>query len=185
MPLASTSLPYGLRDVKLTPVDYDGSNPGSPVDLPNARTFTFSESEDYEVLRGDDSEVASHGNGPTVEWELEGGGISLEAYAVMAGGTVTTSGVSPNLKKTYRKLTTDVRPSFRAEGIAISESGGDLHGIVYNCKADDNLQGTTMEDGSFSLMTASGTGRKRYSDNALYDFVQNETHVASLQAEDD
>jgi hypothetical protein len=182
MALAGTALPFGLRDVKLTPVLFDGSSPGSPVDLPNSRTFTFSESEDYEVLRGDDSEIASHGSGPTVSWELEAGGISLEAYAVMAGGTVSVTGITPNIKKTYRKLATDVRPSFRAEGIAISESGGDLHGIVYNCKADDSLQGTTMEDGSFSLHTASGTGRKRVSDNFLYDFVHNETAVPTLQA---
>jgi hypothetical protein len=182
MALAATSLPYGLRDVKLTPVAFDGSTPGTAVDLPNARTFTFSESEDYEVLRGDDREVASRGNGPTVEWELEGGGISLEAYAVMAGGTVVITGTTPNQVKRYTKLGTDTRPSFRAEGIAISESGGDLHGIVYLCKADDNLQGTTMEDGSFSLMSASGTGRQRASDGKLYDFVQNETANAALQA---
>lgn len=180
--MAATSLPYGLRDVKLTPVAFDGSSPGTPVDLPNARTFTFSESEEFEVLRGDDREVASHGNGPTVSWELEGGGIALEAYAVMAGGLVTTTGVTPNVVKRFKKLTTDQRPSFRAEGIAISESGGDLHGIVYVCKADDNLQGTTMEDGSFSLITASGTGRGRVSDGALYDFVQNETATLTLQA---
>lgn len=182
MALAATALPYGLRKVTLTPVLFDGSSPGTPVVLPYSRTFTFSESEDYEVLRGDDAEVASHGNGPTVSWELEAGGISLEAYAVMAGGTVTTTGTTPNIKKTFRKLGTDVRPSFRAEGQAISESGGDLHGIVYNCKADEDLQGTTMEDGSFSLHTASGTGRQRASDKFLYDFVNNETAVATLQA---
>lgn len=182
MVLAATSLPFGLRDLKLTPVAFDGSSPGTAVDLPNARTFTFSESEEFEVLRGDDVEVASHGSGPTVSWELEGGGISLEAYAVMAGGSVVITGTTPNQVKRYKKLGTDVRPSFRAEGIAISESGGDLHGIVYVCKADDNLQGTTMEDGSFSLITASGTGRRRVSDNALYDFVQNETANAALQA---
>lgn len=182
MPIAGTALPFGLRDVKLTPVLFDGSSPGTPVDLPYSRTFTFSESEEYEVLRGDDAEVASHGSGPTVSWELEAGGITLEAYAVMAGGTVSVTGVTPNVKKTFLKLGTDVRPSFRAEGIAISESGGDLHGIVYVCKADDALQGTTMEDGSFSLHTASGTGRQRATDKKLYEFIHNETAVATIQA---
>jgi hypothetical protein len=182
MALATTSLPYGLRDVKLTPVAYDGSSPGTAVDLPNSRTFSFEENEDYEVLRGDDSEVASHGNGPTVKWELESGGISLDAYVVLAGGTASVTGVTPNQIRRYRKLATDARPSFRAEGIAISESGGDFHGIVYNCKADESLKGAPLEDGTFALMSASGTGRKRVSDNALYDFVQNETATSSLQA---
>jgi hypothetical protein len=39
-----------------------------------------------------------------------------------------------------------------------------------------------MEDGSFSLITASGTGRGRVSDNMLYEFVQNETATLTLQA---
>lgn len=181
MTLATTALPFGLRDVKLTPVAFDGSSPGTPVDLPNSRTFSFEETEDYEVLRGDDTEVASHGNGPTVSWELESGGISLDAYAVMAGGTVVITGSTPNQVRRYTKLYTDTRPSFRAEGIAISESGGDFHGIVYCCKADDSLSGE-LGDGAFWLTSASGTGRRRVSDGKLYDFVQNETANSSLQA---
>jgi hypothetical protein len=181
MTLAGTALPFGLRDVKLTPVAFDGSAPGSPVDLPNSRTFSFEETEDYEVLRGDDTEVASHGNGPTVSWELESGGISLDAYAVMAGGTVVVTGSTPNQIRRYTKLYTDTRPSFRAEGIAISESGGDFHGVVYTCKADDSLSGE-LGDGAFWLTSASGTGRRRVSDGKLYDFVQNETANPALQA---
>lgn len=181
MALSGTALPFGLRDVKLTPVDFEGANPGTPVDLPNSQTFSFEENEDYEVLRGDDAEVASHGNGPTVGWELESGGISLEAYAVMAGGTVSVTGTTPNQVRRFRKLATDARPSFRVEGIAISESGGDMHGIVYNCKADDSLSGE-FADGQFWVSSASGTGRRRLSDQGLYDFVQNETHTLTLQA---
>ncbi|MFT8046885.1 hypothetical protein ACMYMB_23080, partial [Salmonella enterica subsp. enterica serovar Enteritidis] len=60
MPLG-TSLPYGLRDVKLTPLV--NGVPGTPVDLPNARTLSFSESEDSEELRGDDKIVATRGKG--------------------------------------------------------------------------------------------------------------------------
>jgi hypothetical protein len=181
MALQTTALPFGLRDVKLTPVAFDGSSPGTPVDLPNSRTFSFEETEDYEVLRGDDTEVASHGNGPTVSWELESGGISLDAWAVLAGGTVQVTGSTPNQIRRFTKLYTDTRPSFRAEGIAISESGGDFHGIVYCCKADDSLSGE-LGDGAFWLTSASGTGRRRVSDGKLYDFVQNETANPALQA---
>jgi hypothetical protein len=181
MALAGTALPFGLRDVKLTPVAFDGSSPGTPIDLPNSRTFSFEETEDYEVLRGDDTEIASHGSGPTVSWELESGGISLDAYAVMAGGTVVVTGSTPNQIRRYTKLYTDTRPSFRAEGIAISESGGDFHGIVYVCKADDSLSGE-LGDGAFWLTSASGTGRRRVSDGKLYDFVQNETANSGIQA---
>lgn len=177
MAIGAYAQPFGLRDVKLTPLGADGSTPGTAVDLPAARTFSFAEVEDFESLEGDDEEVANHGNGPAVEWELEGGGISLEAYAVMAGGTVTTSGVTPNIAKTYKKLTNQQRPYFKVEGQAISDNGGDFHGIVYKAKATGSLEGE-MGNGSFWLTAADGrgigsteTGKLR----ELYDFIHNET----------
>jgi hypothetical protein len=177
MVLPAYAQPFGLRDVKLTPLGADGSTPGTPVDLPAARTFSFAETEDFESLRGDDKEVASHGAGPVVEWELESGGISLEAYAIMAGGLVTTSGVTPNVKKTYSKTATQGRPYFKVEGQAISDSGGDFHGLVYKAKATDNLEGE-LSDGSFWLTSAGGTGfpsTEAALVDKLYDFVHNET----------
>lgn len=179
MALATYALPFGLRDVRLTPVKADGTvDTVNKQDLPAARTFSFSETEDFEALEGDDITVGSHGKGPLVEWELESGGISLGAWKVMAGGTTTISGVTPATKNTFTKLVTDARPYFQAEGQAISDSGGDFHAIVYRCKADGDLEGS-MENGSFLLTSASGKG---YGDtasasptNKLYDFVHNET----------
>jgi hypothetical protein len=174
-PLANT-LPYGLRDVRITPLGADGKTPGTPVDLPVARTFSFSETEDFEELAGDDQRQATHGAGPVVEWSLESGGISLEAYAAMAGGIVTTTGVTPNQKKTYTKLSTDTRPEFKVEGQSISDSGGDFHTLVYRCKADGALEGE-QANGAFRLMAASGKGYgslEATSLGKLYDFVQNE-----------
>ena len=60
MALATNVLPYGLRDVKLTPID-DAGVLGTPVDLPAARTFSFSEAEEFEELRGDDQVVEEPG----------------------------------------------------------------------------------------------------------------------------
>lgn len=181
MPLNTIPLPYGLRDVKVTPYTTAAADTlGTGVDLPYGRTFSFTETEEYEDLRGDDKLVATHGKGGEVEWELEAGGISLEAYKAMNGGTVGTTGVTPNQIKTYSKLVTDQRPYFKVEGQAISDSGGDFHGIVYKCKVTGNLEGS-LGDGVFWLTKASGkglpatlTGKVDY----LYDFVQNETTTA-------
>lgn len=174
-------LPFGLRDVKLSPRNSDGTY-GTAVDLPAARTFSFEESEDFETLEGDDVTVATRGKGPNVSWELENGGISLAAYKVMAGGTITVTGTTPNIKVTYSKLATDSRPEFKAEGQAMSESGGDFHGVLYRCKASDSIKGS-MENGSFWLTGASGTAigvpaTDGTNPNKLYDFVGNETAVA-------
>lgn len=183
MPLTGNSLPFGLRDVRLTPIlaTTGALDSANKADLPASRTFSFKDTEDFETLEGDDSTQGSHGSGPTVEWELEAGGISFEVWKILAGGTITQSGTTPAQKATFTKLTTDSRPYFQVEGQAISDSGGDMHCIVYRCKADGDLE-MSFENGSFTLTAASGHG---FGDTfgasptyKLYDFVRNETTIA-------
>lgn len=179
MPGLAEALPYGLRDVKLTPYTNSTTLAGTTVDLPNARTFSFEEAEEFQELRGDDKVVATRGSGASVSWELESGGISLEAYQTMNGGTITATGTTPAQVKTYKKLATDSRPEFKVEGQAISESGGDFHVILYRCKASGSLSGE-LADGSFWLTSASGSAmpsRITAKVDTLYEFVQNETSV--------
>lgn len=176
MPIA---LPYGLRDVKITPYTDAAATTlaASSIDLPNSQTFSFTESEDFETLRGDDKDVATHGKGPSVDWELAAGGISFEAYVALAGGTVTTSGVSPNSIKTLTKKVTDSRPYFKVEGQSISDSGGDFHTVLYRCKATGDITGS-QEDGKFWITGAKGKGygsNMATSLDTVYDFIQNET----------
>jgi hypothetical protein len=181
MPLAET-LPYGLRDVKLRAYTAATTLAATAIDLPNSRTLSFEEAEEFQELRGDDQVVASRGSGPSISWDLESGGISLEAYQTMNGGTVTVSGTGATEKKTYRKLSTDSRPEFQAEGQAISESGGDFHVVLYRCKATGSLSGE-LSDGAFWLTSASGSAlpsRLTGSVGALYDFVQNASATAII-----
>lgn len=181
MALTTVPLPYGIRDIKVTPYsDTAATTLGTSVDLPNGRTLTFSEAEDFEELRGDDKVVTTRGKGAQVDWELEGGGISYEAVKVMYGGTIAETGTTPNQKKTFTKLVTDARPYFKIEGQAISDSGGDVHVILYKCRSTGELSGE-FADGSFFLTGASGvaiastlTGKT----DVLYEFVQNETATA-------
>lgn len=175
MPIGFQPLPFGLRDVKVRPLT--GEVAGTSVDLPNSRTFSFAEAEDFEELRGDDGLVAIRGLGPAVDWELEGGGISFEAVKTMYGGTIIESGTTPNQIKTFRKLDTDTRPYFQVEGQALSDSGGDFHVVLYRCRATGELSGE-LADGSFWLTGASGRALARQSDRRVYDMVQNETTTA-------
>jgi hypothetical protein len=182
MPLTTIPLPYGLRDVKITPYsDAAGSTlAGTSIDFPYSRTFSFTEAEDFEELRGDDKVVTTRGKGASVSWELEGGGLSFEAVAAMYGGTVTTTGTTPAQVKTWKKKVTDVRPWFKVEGQSISDSGGDVHGVVYKCRATDDLSGE-FGDGAYFLTGASGSGVPATltgNVDTLYDFIHNETAVA-------
>lgn len=175
-----TALPYGMRDVKLTRyTDASGTIlAATSVDLPNMQTFSFSEAEEYTELRGDDRVVAVRGQGALVEWEIEAGGIDFLAWEILTGGVVILSGIAPNRKWTLRKRSTDARPYFRAEGRAISDSGGDVHAIVYRCRANDTVEGE-FADGEFFITSASGQGLPMLDElfDLLYDLVLNETAV--------
>lgn len=184
MPLGN-SIPYGLRDVKLVkyPTLAATTFGSTLIDLPVARTFSFSDTEDYEELRGDDTLVTSHGQGTVVDWELESGGISFEAYNAISGGIIIESGIAPNQVKRYRKKVTDQRPFFVAMGLAISDSGGDFQSVVWRCRATEDIEGE-LSDGEFFIPSVSGTGfgclvngmvggAEIY--DSAYDFVQRET----------
>jgi hypothetical protein len=174
-----TPLPYGIRDVRLTAyTDTAGAVLGTTVtDLPYGRTLSFSETEEFEELRGDDRVVTTRGKGASVEFELESGGISIDAWKVMTGGTVTDSGTTPNKKRVLRKLGRTSRPWFLIEGQVISDSGGDLHAILYRCRLTDTLEGE-FSDGEFFLTSGSGVALPLDSSDVLYDIVQNETAVS-------
>lgn len=174
-----TSLPYGLRDVKITPYTNGGATVlGDPVDLPNARTFSFSEAEEFTELRGDDKVVTTRGQGASVDWDLEAGGLSLEVLQVLAGGEITESGVTPNVIRKFRKKATDSRPFFQVEGQAISDSGGDMHCVLPRCRVTGNIEGE-FADGEFFLTSGSGTALPSLVSGAdldlLYEFVENES----------
>jgi hypothetical protein len=182
MALSEYAIPFGLRDVKLIPyTDLTAVTLETTlVDLPVSRTLSFTEAEEFEDLRGDDELITSHGSGPNVEWELEAGGISLEALVAMNGGEITTTGTTPDAVKTYRKKTGDQKPFFAIVGQSISDSGGDLHCIIYRAKVTDNIEGE-FGDQEFFLTKCSGKGygsrRTAPADElgTVYDFVHHET----------
>jgi len=172
MTLSSPQLPYGLRDVKLYPMSSTGVL-GTAVDLPASQTFSFSEAEEFETLRGDDRDVAIRGKGPKVEWELEAGGISLEAWEVLTGGTLTDAGVTPNQTKKLLKKVTESRPYFQVIGQSINDNDGDTTCKVFKCKVTDSLEGE-FADGTFFITSCSGEGIGN-TDDDLYEITWNET----------
>lgn len=180
-PLIATQVPYGIRDIKVTPITQASGAYGTFVDVPVGRTLSWTESESFEELRGDDYVQATHGSGPTVDWDLENGGISLAALAVMAGGTVTESGTTPAQKRVYSKTGTTQRPYFLAEGQAINDNLGDTHLVLYLCKATGDIGGE-FADGGFHITSCSGQAIPDPNHSGkVWDVVFNETAVAIAQ----
>jgi len=153
MALSITRLPYGLRDIKVATLDNAGVK-GTLVDLPNAQTLEFTEETASQVLRGDDAVAAQRVTIDSVNWTLDSGGISFEAYTVIAGGAITSTGTTPSVVKKWTRMGTDSYPDFFLEGQALSESAGDHHLVFYRAKATQ-ISGT-HQDQEFWISHAEG-----------------------------
>lgn len=164
------SHPFGLNDVKLTEID------GSPqVDLPAARTLSFSERIASSELKGDDQLVAVLSVAEAVEWSLEAGGISLDAYALMTGRTVTISGTTP-AQSSYLDIDgARCYPYFKIYGKAIDDDcASDIHVKIRKAKLTA-IEGE-LANGEFLVTKAEGVA---ISDGvAIVSFIQNETAAA-------
>jgi len=181
MPL-TTAYPFGLRDVKLSSfTNATTETPATPtIDLPAARVFTFTEAEEYETLTGDDKTITTRGKGATLTWELEGGGYSADVVKLIVGGTLTDGGTAPAQTRKLRKLATDSRPFFKVEGQSMSDNGGDVHGVIYRCRATGDFE-MHFEQGTWFLTNISGEAFPSLAAttvDALYEITYNETITA-------
>jgi hypothetical protein len=170
MALTGSIRSFGVRDVKLTPLPT-----GSQVDLPNAQRFSFTEALTSGTLRGDDATVAIAAYTDMVEWELEAGGISLEALKVMTGRTIAITGTTPSQKNTVLTRAGDVMPYFKLYMQAKGDGIDDIHILVYKCKLTEGLEGE-WKDGEFFVQKCAGVAIDDGS--KLMEIVQNETSAA-------
>lgn len=175
------ALPYGLRQLMLTPyTDAQGTVLGNTsYPLPVAMTLGFSETEQYDELRGDDVLVAVHGRGAQVDWSLEAGGMDITCWSLLSGGSVIEEGVAPNRITRMRKSGDDQRPYVRIDGRAISDSGGDMKSRIYRCKANGRLQ-ADLRGGAFQTSRIDGVGLPMVGDGGrwLYEFIRSEQESA-------
>lgn len=175
-------LPYGVRDIKLTQyTDAVGTTLNTTsVDLPYIQTLNFTEAEEFQELRGDDKVITTRGRGSQVNWSLEAGGISTAAWAVITGGSVTETGVTPDREIELRKKATTSRPFFRIDGRVISDSGGDVLVRIYRCRATGDVQ-ANFQNGEFQTSSISGVGLPLLDDtnDYIYSIFRRET-TASL-----
>ena len=163
--------PFGIRDIKIT--DITGS---TQADLPSGRTLSFTERIRSGELTGDDSLTAVVAQADGIEFTLEAGGIDLDAYALMTGRSVTTTGTSPSRTSTLTGDGGDVFPYVKIYGQSINDDAtSDIHVKIYKGKIT-SLEGR-FQEGEFFVTSCNGIGIDDGS-NGVYDFVQNETSTA-------
>jgi hypothetical protein len=169
MPLSGSVAPYGVRELKLVPTS------GSAVTLPWAMMMKFKETTSTNELKGDDKVVASVTVLESVEWELEAGGISLEAYALMTGRTLTNAGTTPSQTQTMKGSAGDSFPYFKLYGKVIADTG-DIHIKFYKLKVEE-IEGEFKGE-EFMVTKCSGKGIDAGGSTGIFEIVRNETATA-------
>ncbi len=162
--------PFGLRAIKLKPLPG-----GAVVDLPVERVLTFRERVLSGSQRGWMSTAKIVAVTDVVEFELEAGGISLEAYALMTGRTVTTSGTTPRQIARMGGLAGERLPEFMVIGQAMSDEG-DIACRLFKCTLTAGLGGS-FQDGQFFMAATKGIAVDDGM-NGVFEFVQQETAKA-------
>jgi len=162
--------PFGLNQVKI--------KAGSTlVTLPAARVLKFKERLVSGELQGNDMTVAAAAVVDAVEWELEAGGISLEAYALLTGRSVVEAGTSPAETTTLTGVGGAAMPYVIIYGKSLGDDGGDVHVKILRAKITDGIEGS-FQGGEFFVTACKGIAVADPSTNTIFEVVQNETAAA-------
>ncbi len=162
------SKPFGLREIKVT--TRDGL---TQAVLPASQTMTITPRFSSGELMGDDSIASVVAFIIGADWNLESGGLPLDALAIITGQPTTLSGITPNQSVSYTLDAGDTMPYFKIYGKAVGDEQDDLHAKVFKAKCTSGLEGTFQGE-SFTVNKCSGTAVKDGA-NGVIEFVQNET----------
>ncbi|MDQ7790139.1 MAG: hypothetical protein RDU41_08815 [Clostridia bacterium] len=176
MPLAKETLVLGVDDAKIAELTVDTSATltyGSLVDVPGIQEINVSPNFIEKELKGDEATLDHYVKLDNIDWSFQNAKISLDALAILEGGTVVASGVTPAQKQTYTLLSTDKPKYFKLEGKSNYTDVGDAHIILYKCKANKVDVGFKGED--YAIVSASGKAIGTVKDKKVKDIVLNET----------
>lgn len=161
---------YGLRQVALYNADGTGK-----VTLPAALMMHVTPLLQSARFEADGRLVGAASFVAGAEWELEAGGISLEAFAKLTGLAATSAGSAPSRTLTLSADAGAQFPYLRIAGRAVAAEGGDVYARLYRCKVEA-MEGTFRE-GEFWVSFAKGVAVSN--GTVAFEFVQQET-VAAL-----
>jgi hypothetical protein len=167
MALTGAVYAFGIRDIKIVPAS------GSAVDLPAARTLKYTEEPVSNELEGDDVIVAKVTFTKSIAFELEAGGISLEAHAALTGRTLVNAGTTPSQTSTMKAVGGESWPYVKIYGKMIGDVG-DVHVKFPKAKLE-SLEGE-FKNGEFMVTKASGVAIDN--GTSILDVVWNETATA-------
>lgn len=152
------------------------------VDVPGIKTVVVTGTVKASQLRGDFALLDAYAVLTDLKVAFTFAKASLDAYAVMAGGTITDTGASPNRKSDWTLSSpAGIPPKFNyfkleAQSVAADPVAGDVHFLVPKLILD-GFPRIGMADEAYETFDASAIAIPRLNDGVWIDAYINETAV--------
>ncbi len=119
--------PFSLKEIKIAVLNADGTY-GTAVAVPQARKLTVTPNMVTSKLIGERAKTAAVATVlQDCTLEMDAGGYTWDALAVMIGQAVTESGTTPNKTKRQNWAAGDNLPYIGVIGVLDDDDGGDFH----------------------------------------------------------
>lgn len=179
MTLSKQTIVIGIDDAKIFELTQDDGNAltyGAAIDVPGIQKIEMTPNITEKALRSDEKVLDYYVKMDCISWAFYSAKISLEVLAILEGGTISTTGSSPNQEHTYS--INGVPKYFKFEAKANYSAGevGDFHQRLYKCKTNNVDVQYTASD--YAIVSASGVAIPTTHDGRIKDYVINETAAA-------
>lgn len=176
MPLTKESVILGINDAKIFPIITDDSAAltyGAALDVPGITNIAVSPSFLSKDLRGDEQVLDEFTKLDFIDWKIENSIMSLDVLAVLLGGEVKSEGTTPNQSQTYKLKGSHKPKYFKLEGKSDYADVGDVHVVLYKCKASSLEYTFAGED--YVKVSAGGKAIATKKTGEIKDLTFNET----------
>jgi len=189
MPYTLISESFGVDAAGVKPVLTDVTGAavtyGTLALVPAIKTVTVTGKIKEEDLRGDGQLIDHRAKLLSVDLTFNYGELSAAALVDILGGTVATTGATPNQVTTYQLLGSDpalLRFKFECQSLVGVDTPGDLHMVFYKCQAN-TFPGLGFADEAFHIFTGGAIalptkGTVSTVAKKWFDIVANETVTA-------
>lgn len=178
MTLPKESGLLGLDDVKifeLTADDASNLTYGSAVDVVSMQNIDLEPNYIQKPLIQDEEIEGIYQKLKAISWSFANAKVSLDVLNILEGGSVTTTGTTPNEKHTFTLTDSSEPKYFKLEGKInySTDDIGDFHLVLYKCKALAVQVGYRAQN--YAIVSASGISIPTVNNSKVRDYVFNET----------
>jgi len=180
MTLATQSVLLGLDDSKISALTADTSSAltyAASIDVPGIQNISLQSNYQQKSLYADEKVRDYYAQFDSVSWVINNAQVSLNVLTILEGGSITSSGTSPNQVNTYTLSNSSIPQYFKLEGKVnySSSTVGDFHMVLYKCKVG-KLQ-VLYKCQNYAVVSATGLAIATVNNGKIRDDIINQTAV--------